>query len=76
MIDKEYLKSHLLTLKIQRDAASKQVAVDERVLRESETNLNRIEGSLTLCRNLLQVADSMAKNHAKAGNNGSATKHS
>lgn len=61
MITSHYLKSHLMSLKVQREAARKQVAIDENMFKESVSNLNRIEGSLVVVRNLITVADSIEK---------------
>lgn len=56
MITKEYLQNHLALLKIQRDAAHKQMVMDELALTESTKNFHKFEGGMSAVRNLISVA--------------------
>ncbi len=73
-LNKEYLRAHLVSLKIQREAAEKQMILDRHVLDESTKNFHRIEGSMTLARNLMTVCESQEKTAKAVGTNGA--KHS
>lgn len=74
MITKDYLKSQYMTLKVQREAARRQVASDELSLRESTKNLDRIDGSMNTVRNLIVAAESQELQKERVVVNGA--KHS
>jgi len=75
MITKDLIKTHLATLRLQRADATQRVAEYEYALWEARAELNRIKGSISMCKTLMPMAtNSLSEELEEKMTNGS--KHS